>query len=39
MVGWYHRLNGPEFEQAAGDDEEWGSLAWCSPWGHRVRHD
>ena len=25
MVGWYHRLNGHEFEQAPGDGEgqEW----------------
>ena len=22
-----------------GDSEGQGSLAWCSPWGHRVRHD
>ena len=22
MVGWYHRLNGHEFEQAAGDTED-----------------
>ena len=21
MVGWHHRLNGPEFEQAPGDGE------------------
>ena len=21
MVGWCHQLNGPEFEQAPGDDE------------------
>ena len=35
MVGWHHRLNGPEFEQAPGDVEGWGSLAWCSPWGHK----
>ena len=39
MVGWHHRLNGHEFEQALGDSEGQGSLAWCSPWGHRVRHD
>ena len=34
MVGWYHRLNGHEFEQTLGDDEGKGSLARCSPWGH-----
>ena len=35
MVGWHHRLNGPEFEQAPGDSEGQGSLASCSPWGHK----
>ena len=33
MVGWHHRLNGHEFEQAPGDGEGQGSLACCSPWG------
>ena len=33
MVGWYHRLNGHEFEQALGDSEGQGGLACCSPWG------
>ena len=33
MVGWHHRLNGHEFEQAAGDGKGQGSLACCSPWG------
>ena len=33
MVEWHHRLNGHEFEQAPGDGEEQGSLAYCSPWG------
>ena len=33
MVGWYHKLNGLEFEQAPGDDEGQGSLECCSPWG------
>ena len=32
MVGWHHRLNGNEFEQAPGDYEGQGSLACCSPW-------
>ena len=31
MVGWHHRLNGHEFEQALGDSEGQGSLARCSP--------
>ena len=35
MVGWCHRLNGHEFEQAPGDSEGQGSLACCSPWGHK----
>ena len=33
MVGWHHRLNGREFEQAQGDGEGQGSLTCCSPWG------
>ena len=33
MIGWHHRLNGHEFEQAPGDGEGQGSLACCSPWG------
>ena len=33
MVGWHHRLNGDEFEQAPGDGEGQGSLVSCSPWG------
>ena len=35
MVGWRHRLNGHEFEQALGVDEGQGSLVCCSPWGHK----
>ena len=34
MVGWHHRLNGLEFEQAFGDAEGQGGLVCCSPWGH-----
>ena len=33
-VGWHHRLNGHEFEQALGDGG-LRSLACCSPWGHK----
>jgi len=33
MVGWYHRLDRHEFEQALGVGEGQGSLACCSPWG------
>ena len=35
MVGCHHCLNGHEFEQAPGDGEGQGSLACCSPWGHK----
>ena len=35
MVGWHHWLNAHEFEPALGDGEEQGSLACCSPWGHK----
>ena len=38
LAGWHPRLNGYEFEQTLGDAEGQGSLASCSPWGHRVRH-
>ena len=31
MVGWYHQLNGHEFEQASGVDDGQGNLACCSP--------
>ena len=39
MAGWHHQLNGHDFEQALGDSEGQGSLACCSLWGCRVRHD
>ena len=39
MVGWHHWLDGHEFEQALGVGDGQGSLACCSPWGCRVRHD
>ena len=39
MVGWHHRLDGCEFEQAPGVGDRQGSLACHSPLGHRVRHD
>ena len=35
MVGWHHRLDGHEFEQTPGDGDGQGSLACCSPWGHK----
>ena len=33
MVGWHHRFNGHEFEQAPGVGDGQGSLACYSPWG------
>ena len=39
MVGWHHRLNGHEFEQALGIGDGQGSLACSSSRGHRVGHD
>ena len=35
MVGWHHRFNGHEFEQAPGDSEGPGSLVCCSPQGRK----
>ena len=34
-LDWHHRHKGLEFEQTLGDSEGWGSLACCSPWGHK----
>ena len=39
MVGWHYWLDGHEFEQAMLISDGQGSLARCSPWGHRVGHD
>ena len=39
MGGWHHCLSGHESEQTRGDSKGQGSLACCSPWGHRVRHE
>ena len=33
--GWRHGLNRHESEQTLGDSEGQGSLACCSPWGHK----
>ena len=33
MVGWHHRLNGHEFDQAVGVHNGQGSLACCGRWG------
>ena len=35
MVGWHHRLNGHEFEQAPGAGNGQEILECCSPWRHR----
>ena len=35
MVGWHHRVEGHEFEQAPGVGDGQGSLVSCSPWGHK----
>ena len=32
---WHHQLKGHEFEHTPGDGEGQGSLACCSPWGHK----
>ena len=39
VVGWHHRLNGHEFEQAAEDSEGQGGLVCCIPQNCRVGHD
>ena len=35
MVGWHHRLNGHEFEEAPGVGEGQRSLVCCDSWGHK----
>ena len=35
MVGWRHRLDGHDSEQAPGIGDGQGSLACCSPWGRK----
>ena len=39
LVGWNHRLDGHEFEQALGVGDGQESLACCNPCGCRVGHD
>ena len=34
-VGWHHWLSGHEFELTLGVGDGQGSLACCSPWGHK----
>ena len=33
MIGWHHRLDEHEFEQAPENGEGQGSLVCCTPWG------
>ena len=35
MVGWHHRLNGHESEQALGVGDGQGRMVCCSPWGFK----
>ena len=35
MVGWHHRLDGHEFEEAPGVCNGQSNRACCSPWGHK----
>ena len=35
MLGWHHRFDGHESERNLGDGDGQGSLACCSPWGHK----
>ena len=35
MVGWHHRLNGHQFEQAKGVGDGQGSVACYISWGHK----
>ena len=35
MARWHHLLDGHEFDNAQGVGDEHGSLAYCSPLGHK----
>ena len=35
MFGWYHQLDGHEFEQVPGVGDGQGNLLGCSPWGSK----
>ena len=34
-VGWHHRFDGREFEQALGVGDGQGGLGCCGSWGHK----
>ena len=34
-IGWHHLFDGHEFDKALGVGDRQGSLACCSPWGHK----
>ena len=35
VVGWHHRRDGHEFEQALGAGDGQGGLACCDSWGRK----
>ena len=35
MIGWHHRIDGHEFEQALRDGDGQRGLAFCSSWDHK----
>ena len=35
LLGWYHRVDGHDFEQAPGVGDGQGGLACCGPWGRK----
>ena len=37
MIGWHHRLDGYEFEQAPGVGDGQGGLACYDSWGRKSR--
>ena len=39
MVGWHLQLEEHEFEQVLGVGDGQRSLACCSSWGRKVRHN
>ena len=39
MVGWHHRLDGHEFEQAPRIGDGQRSLVRCSPWVQTIEHN